>query len=276
MTRYGFIGTGSMGSMLIRQFTRTKTLRPEEISACSRQGISAQAVAADTGITVKSSPREVASDADVLFICVRPLDVHSVLSGILDLLSERTLLISIASCVTLENLKTWAGPDVRCVKVIPSLTAEEHAGISLVAWGGGVTPADRELVFSLFSAIGTPVEIQEQHFELYADLTSCAPALFAAMMQEFASAAVRREGVPLALAEFLVRQTLIGTARLLEEADTGFDELIGRVATKGGITEEGVKVLEGRLPAVYDELLEVTLAKYALLKKQIADQDRHK
>jgi len=274
MTRYGFIGTGSMGSMLIRQLTGTKTLRPEEITACSRQGISARAVADKTGIVVKGSPREIALDADVLFICVRPLDVCSVLMEIGDLLSDRTLLISIASCITLENLKIWAGPNVRCVKVIPSLTAEEQAGISLVAWGANVTAADRELVFSLFSAIGTPVEIEEQHFELYADLTSCAPALFASMMQEFASAAVRREGVPPALAEYLVRQTLVGTARLLEEADTGFDELIGRVATKGGITEEGVKVLQDRLPAVYDELLEVTLTKYALLKKQIADQDR--
>jgi competence protein ComER len=273
MTRYGFIGTGSMGSMLIRQFILSNMIKPEDITACSKQGRSARTVAKETGITVRDSPRDVAHDADVLFLCVRPMEVKGVLSEIRDLLPNRTLLISIASCVTLANLAGWAGPDVRCIKVLPSVTAEEHAGISLVAWGTGVTDADRELTFSLFSAIGTPVEIEERHFEIYGDLTSCAPALVAAMMQEFAAAAVRREGVPPALATYLVLQTLIGTAWLLDRDDSGFDELIGRVATKGGITEEGVTVLRKRLPPVYDELLEVTLAKHELLRKQICDQD---
>jgi len=221
---------------------------------------------------VKGSPQEVARDADILFLCVRPLEVRGVLQEIRYVLSNRTLLVSIAGCVTLANLEDWAGPEARCIRVIPSVTTEERAGISLVAWGRGVTDADKELIFSLFSAIGTPVEIEERHFEIYGDLTSCAPALFASMMQEFAAAAVRRESVPPALAGFLVQQTLIGTAKLLDH-DTGFDDLIGRVATRGGITEEGVRILRARLPSVYNELLEVTLEKHELVKKQIRDQD---
>jgi pyrroline-5-carboxylate reductase len=115
---------------------------------------------------------------------------------------------------------------------------------------------------------------EEQHIEVYSDLTSCAPALFAAMMQEYAAAAVRREGVPPALAEYLVRHTLIGTAWLLASKETGFDTIINRVATRGGITEEGVKVLRSRLPTVYDELLEATLAKHDAVKQTIALQNK--
>ena len=274
MTRYGFIGTGSMGSMLIRHFIGTGVVTPQDIAACSRTGASARALAADTGITVKDSDRDVATGADVLFICVRPLDVHGVLAEIRDVLSKNTLLISIASCVMLADLAAWSGPGVRCARIIPSITAEEHSGISLVAWGSWVTPEDKELVFSLFSAIGTPVEIEERHIEVYSDLTSCAPALFAAMMQEYAAAAVRKEGVPPALAEYLVRHTLIGTAWLLASKETGFDTIIGRVATRGGITEEGVKVLRSGLPAVYDELLEATLAKHDAVKRAISLQSK--
>jgi competence protein ComER len=196
MTRYGFIGTGSMGSMLIRHFIRTGVATPQEITACSRTGISAHALATETGIAVVESNRDVAHNADVLFICVRPLDVCGVLGEIRDVLSKDTLLVSVVGCVTLADITTWTGPAIRCVKIIPSVTAEEHSGISLVAWGSWITPADKELVFTLFSAIGTPVEIDENHIEVYSDLTSCAPALFAAMMQEFAAAAVRKEGVP--------------------------------------------------------------------------------
>lgn len=274
MTHYGFIGTGSMGSMLIRHFIRTGVTAPQDIAACSKAGVSARALATGTGIAVKDSGRDVAQGADVLFICVRPLDVHGVLAEIRDVLSKDTLIVSIAGCVTLADLASWSVPGARCVKIIPSVTAEEHSGVSLVAWGSWVTPEDKELIFSLFSAIGTPVEIEEKHIEVYSDLTSCAPALFAAMMQEYAAAAVRKEGVPPALAEYLVRHTLIGTAWLLASKETGFDTIISRVATRGGITEEGVKVLRSRLPAVYDELLDATLAKHELVKQTIARQEK--
>jgi pyrroline-5-carboxylate reductase len=93
------------------------------------------------------------------------------------------------------------------------------------------------------------------------------------MMQEFAFSAVRKEGVSPALAAYLVQQTLIGTAWLLDRDDMGFDELIGRVATKGGITEEGVTVLRNRLPVVYQELLDATHKKHEVLIKKIAEQD---
>nr|WP_321350561.1 NAD(P)-binding domain-containing protein [uncultured Methanoregula sp.] len=273
MTRFGFIGTGSMGSMLIRQFILAGVAQPGEIVACSRQGASARAVAEKTGIAVRDTPQEVAQDAEVLFLCVRPLEIKGVLADLQNSLSDRTLLVSIASSVTIADLSGWTGPGVRCVRMLPSVTAEEHAGISLVAWGPGVTEGDKELIFSLFSAIGTPVEIEERHFEIYGDLTSCAPALISAMMQEFALSAVRKEGVSPALAAYLVQQTLIGTAWLLDRDDMGFDKLIGRVATKGGITEEGVTVLRNRLPVVYQELLDATHKKHEVLIKKIAEQD---
>lgn len=270
MTRYGFIGTGSMGSMLIRRFIQAGVAAPGGIAACSRTGASARALAGETGIAFRNSCSDVARDADVLFICVRPLDVRGVLDEIRPLLSRDLLLVSIAGCVTLENLAAWAGDRVRIARVIPSLTAEKDAGISLVVFGDRITPPDRERIFALFSAIGTPVEIGEEHIEVCSDLTSCAPALISAMMREFAAAAVRREGIDPALAEHLVLHTLAGTARLLDGGEMGFDSVIRRVATPGGITEEGVRVLQRGLPPVYDELLEATLAKHRVVKQKIA------
>jgi len=55
MTQYGFIGTGSMGSMLIRKFTGSGLVAPGGISASSKSGISARALAGTTGITAEPS-----------------------------------------------------------------------------------------------------------------------------------------------------------------------------------------------------------------------------
>jgi pyrroline-5-carboxylate reductase len=270
MTHYGFIGTGSMGSMLIRKFVSTGMIPPTYISASSKTGVSAQALADRTGISAPGSNTEVAEHAGVLFLCVKPAGVREVLAEVHGVLQRDVLVVSIAAGITLAELAAWAGPRARIVRVIPAVTAEQEAGVSLVAWGRGVTAEDKTLVLSLFNAIGTAVETEEKDFELYADLTSCAPAFIAAMMRDYAAAAVRTGAVEPAVAEMLIRKTLAGTALVLEDGETGFDELIRRVATKGGITEEGVKVLSARMPAVFDEVLRATEEKRKIRNEQLA------
>jgi pyrroline-5-carboxylate reductase len=152
------------------------------------------------------------------------------------------------------------------------VTAEENAGISLVAWGRGVKPGDKKLVLGLLNAISTAVEIDEQNFDLYTNLTSCGPALIVAMMREFAGAAFRTGTIPPELAEYLVKETMVGTARILECERATFDNIIGRVATKGGSTEEGVKVLQARLPDVMDEVLLALDAKRRVVSGKVAGE----
>jgi pyrroline-5-carboxylate reductase len=56
------------------------------------------------------------------------------------------------------------------------------------------------------------------------------------------------------------------------DKDTGFEELIKRVATPGGITGEGVKILDRALPAVFDDVFQTTLAKREKLRAQMRRQ----
>lgn len=270
MTRYGFIGTGSMGSMLIRKFIGTGRIVPGEIIASSKDGHSARALAAQAGIAAAPSNTAVAGHARVLFLCVRPADVRGVLDEIWGVLQPGVLVVSIAGGVTLADLAQSAGLHARVARVIPAVTAEREAGVSLVAFGHGVTQEDRDLLLSLFSAVGAAVETEEKNLDLYADLTSCAPAFIASMMREYAAAAVRTGAVEPAVAEFLLKKTLTGTALLLDTGETGFDEVIRRVATPGGTTEEGVKVLEGRLPAVFDEVIRATERRRLIRERQLA------
>ncbi|MDR0561852.1 MAG: hypothetical protein LBG73_04105, partial [Spirochaetaceae bacterium] len=59
----------------------------------------------------------------------------------------------------------------------------------------------------------------------------------------------------------MVIETVYGTEKLLLEKEMTFDNLIDRVATKGGITEEGVKIIEEKLPEVINEMFIKTLEK---------------
>jgi pyrroline-5-carboxylate reductase len=269
VTRIGVIGTGSMGGMLIRKFVETGAFSAGDLLASNRSPEKVRAIAAATGIKIAGSNLDLAAASDVIFICVRPLEVKPILNELEGVLTTDKLVVSIAVDVTIDDISSLC--DARVVRVIPSVTSECSKGVSLVAFGDNSTEADRILVLSALGRISLAVEAEEENFELLADLTSCAPAFISSIMQELALSAARRDSISPELAELLVMETLEGTAELLKTVNS-FEEVVRRVATKGGITEEGVKVIRKVAPAMYDDLLEVTLAKHRLVKEKIRDQ----
>jgi len=178
--------------------------------------------------------------------------------------------VSIAAGVTLADIGSCFAGQV--TKVIPSMTLEVKEGISLTCHNKKVARENIRYIETLLKAISTVMHVQEENFEVAADLTSCGPGLIAAMFDNFVQAGIRHGGIPLDEARQMVVSTLLGTAKLLAEKGFDFSELINRVATKGGITEEGVKVLNARLPQVFNEVFYKTMSKHENVKKMIKGQ----
>ena len=199
---------------------------------------------------------------------MRPaFDVVDVLLELGHLLTPEKLLVSVAADVSLSALHSQCRS--RVARALPSMASERLQGMTLLTFGDNTTIADRRLVNGLFDAIGDAVEVKEKDFGVLADLTSSAPGYLAALMSEFVLAA-ERKAIPAKLAERLVKQTLIGTALLLKEES--FKGLIASVATKGGITEAGVSVIQRDAPEMFDKLFTATEARHELVKRRLDRQ----
>ncbi len=268
MTTFGFIGTGHLGSMLVRKFIETGAIEAEDILASNRTPEKADRLAKATYIRTATN-RIVAELSDVIFVCVRPMEVGDVLRDIEHLLTPEKLLVSVAGDVSLKDLRALC--KARVIRAFPSMTSEQLKGVTLMAFGDNAAATDRSLALHLFQALGGAVAADEKDFEVLADLTSCAPGYFAAILREFVLASKSR-GIREDLAERLVKQTLLGTALMLE--DESFQGLITSVATKGGITEAGVKVIQAEAPGMFDQLFQATQAKHEQVKKRIHSQGR--
>lgn len=118
----------------------------------------------------------------------------------------------------------------------------------------------------------TAVKTEGVNFDLYADLTSYTPAFIASGMREYSATAVRTSAFEPAIAEFLLRKIPSGTVRVQDDEGTGFDLVIRRVATKGGITEEGVKVLEVQFPSVFDEVFMAMERRRLIQAKELGER----
>ncbi len=87
---------------------------------------SCRSLAHYSGITISDNNRDVVKRSDVIFLCVKPLDVKGILHEVHDLLTPEKLLISIASGITIDDLRLLS--HARVARIIPSVTSECRRG----------------------------------------------------------------------------------------------------------------------------------------------------
>ena len=76
------------------------------------------------------------------------------------------------------------------------------------------------------------------------DIVSCGPAFFSYLIQKFISAAVKETEIDEETATQLASGMLIGMGQLIEKNFYTLPTLQEKVCVKGGVTGEGIHVLE--------------------------------
>ena len=256
----GFVGVGSMGGMLVRALLRSGTLTAESVWAANRSEGKLRALAADfPGIHIASN-RKLAAHCDVIFLCVKAEDAASVLAQMDPELYPGQLLVTTASVIPLKALEDRVS--CRVAKLIPSITQEIGAGISLLIHGSRTTAEDRRLLESLLGKISRPVEIAESLSRPAIGLASGGPALIAYLLQSMAEEAVHSNPEILPeLAWNLVEETARATLRLITEAKLRPEEVIRRVAVPGGMTALGIEILSRHVPQAWQAVFRETAEK---------------
>jgi pyrroline-5-carboxylate reductase len=271
MAKTGFIGYGSMGSIILHALLDAKAIPRNRVIVANRTPEKLKAFALKyPEVEIAGTIPELAAKSERVFICTSTGVVKEVLNKIKDILPENAHVITITGHIEIKSLEgIFTG---KISKIMPTQIAAVGEGVTLVCHNQKVLPGDREFIYKAFSKIGKVKEISEMQFGLGTELTSCAPAFFAAICRNFSAAAARHGGfTPEEINEMTVL-TLYGTAKLLKEQPVSFEELIEKVATKGGISEEGVKILDRELPGIFEELFRVTMTKREKLKQQIREQ----
>ena len=120
----------------------------------------------------------------------------------------------------------------------------------------------------LLQTFGNVIELPEDEMGMGSELVSCMPGFIAALFKEIKNAAIPHTKIEESKITKMLADTMLGTARLISEKNISFEKIIEWVSTKGGITEEGVKVVENKFPTVASELFEKTLEKRAMTAKK--------
>lgn len=257
----GIIGTGNMGTIMVEALIDGRAVSPSSMMITNRTKSKALLLKDKyKEIRVGANAEEVASQSDLLFICVKPLDIFNMLDRINPHLSPEKCVISITSPVSTSQIEK----KVSCstVRVIPSITNRALAGVTLITYGKNCSDHWKTNIEKLISRISVPVNIDEKITRVASDIVSCGPAFFSYLLQGFIQAAVKETAIDKETATVFASEMIIGLGELLKQGHYTLPSLQEKVCVKGGITGEGIKVLDNELGDMFEHIFQATHAKF--------------
>ncbi|MFC4778567.1 late competence protein ComER [Paenibacillus sp. GCM10023252] len=259
--KVGLIGTGSMGSLLVEALVESGALAPEQISISNRTYGKAKAIAdRHPGMRAYHANVEAARGADIVFLCVKPLEFKKVVDDLRAVLQPEQIIVSITSPVLLSHLEEWL--PCKITKVIPSITNLVWSGSSLCIHGSRMLEEDCDALEALLSHISEPLRVEEGYTRVVSDLSSCGPAFLSCILQQFIDAAVEETGIDRREATAVASQMLLGTGLLLTEGGLTPAQIQERVAVPGGITAHALNLLSRETEGLFHQVIRTTHAKY--------------
>ncbi|MDO4422892.1 MAG: NAD(P)-binding domain-containing protein [Eubacteriales bacterium] len=263
--KIGIIGYGSMGKMLLWKFSGNAGIAKDDLLVANR---TPEKLSEAKCIATICDNTTLAGTADIVFVCVRPSDMKTVLSEISSSLKDDALLVTLNGSITFDMIAKLV--NCRTAKVIPSLTAEIDRSQTIVCYNSLVTDEDKTLLSGLLSSFGKVIELPENEVGMGSELVSCMPGFIASIFDVICNSAEGHTEIPKEQIVKMVLNTMSATGDLMLQKDLSFNDVVTRVATKGGITEEGTKVIYDMFPSAADEMFNKTLEKRRMTAEKAA------
>lgn len=205
---------------------------------------------------------------DAVLLGFKPQQLGALAPGLQGLTGPGVTVFSLLAGITLDGL-AGAFPQARAhVRVMPNLAARINRS-PVILGQRGLGEAGRDAAFALFDPLGSAVWLEDEaQFDLATALAGSGPGFVYRFIDALAGAAVDL-GLDESTAAALALATVEGAAALAAAADVDPATLADRVASPGGMTREGLNVLDAQsaLRRLLTETLRATRDKGAALSK---------
>ena len=239
----GFIGLGNMAKAIIGGILRNHLIEPENIIGSAATEASREKARDRYGIRVESSNAEVARQADLLVLAVKPIVLPVVIEEIRDAVGEEQLILSVAAGKTTKWLSEQFEHPVKIIRCMPNTPALVQEGCSAICRSSAVRQEELEEVMKIVSSFGYAEVVNENLMDTVGAVSGAAPAYVFMFLEALADAGVKG-GMPRQQAYRFAAQTVLGSAKLMLETGKHPGELKDMVCSPGGTTIEGLEALE--------------------------------
>jgi pyrroline-5-carboxylate reductase len=239
-----FLGTGRMASALITSFLHRKVWSPKAVIATHHDKERAADLQSTLGVEVIPSNKEAILRARIVILCVRPLQLRTLLTEIEPVVCARHTVVSVVVGVPLNWIRQFLPTAGAVVHVHPtSLVMASAPGISYVACENDTQSPNVREVFDIFQALGRADFIPERELDALTVAAGCSPAFWARLGSLWCET-MERHGIPKARGIDILSATLQGVSHGLRDEGILPEDMVSRIATPQGVTGRGLDVLQ--------------------------------
>jgi len=241
--RIAFLGGGNMAEALVRGLLHAGVARPQDVVVTGRRNERLDHFSRAYGVATTTDNAVAARDADVVVLSVKPQALGKLLGVIAPAVDAGKLVISVAAGVPMAALERQLGGGARIVRAMPNTPALVGAGACAISAGEHATEADLATAERLFRSVGLVVRVDEVLLDAVTGLSGSGPAYIFLVIEALSDAGVK-VGLPRYTALQLAAQTVLGSARLLQESGEHPGSLKDQVTSPGGTAIAGLHTLE--------------------------------
>lgn len=239
----GFLGCGNMAKAIIQGLLASGQFDAKKIFVYDHKTETNTRMVREQGIGTYERADLLAAAVDILVLAVKPSAIPPLLTEIVEHIARHTLVVSIASGVTLQALEKMLGSDKKIVRAMPNTPAHVRAAMCSATPNSSVTAKDLENIITLFSSFGKVEVVDESLIHSVIGVSGSSPAYIFLLIEAMADAAVLA-GMPREQAYIFAAQAVKGAAQMVLESGKHPGELKDAVCSPGGTTIEAVGCLE--------------------------------
>ncbi|MDP7115488.1 MAG: pyrroline-5-carboxylate reductase, partial [Candidatus Woesearchaeota archaeon] len=176
-------------------------------------------------------------DSDTLILAIKPQDFDT-----LNIQAENRIIISIMAGVNIKKIMNKLKTN-KVIRVMSNLCCLVKESASAFASSEDVTDQEKEFVKNLLLKFGSAIEVKEKLMDAVTGLSGSGTAYVAHFIDSLTEAG-KKQGLSDEQAKDLSIQTVLGVGKLMKENHLSAEELISMCSSKGGTTEQGIKVFK--------------------------------
>ena len=246
--KIGFIGCGNMGRAILGGLLKAGIVKADEVIISCHTKKSCSEVEAEYHVKAVLDNQEVAGNADVVLLAVKPNKFEEVIPDVKaglerNAAGENTIVISIAAGKDIAYLEKNLGKNQKIIRVMPNTPALVGEGMSALTVNAKVTEEDLKYALSIFESFGKAEVVPESMMDAVIGVSGSSPAYVYMFIEALADGAVAA-GMPRKQAYTFAAQSVLGAAKMVLETGQHPGELKDAVCSPGGTTMAGVLELE--------------------------------
>jgi pyrroline-5-carboxylate reductase len=243
--RMFFLGAGSMGQALMKGFVEADLLPADHITVSNRKHPARlDQLHLLYGVNpCKAGKVQEIANAHILVLAMKPHDLLSALQEIAPVVTADHLIVSLVAGASTAMIEHCLGRPIPVCRAMPNTASQVRASATAIAKGLWATENHLEMVYQIFSTIGTVTCMEECYMNVVTGISGSGPAYFYYIIEALMSAG-QASGLSEETCRSLLIQTIDGVVQMLRK--TGIDPatLRQQVTSPNGTTMAAISVLE--------------------------------